>query len=155
TLFIHAGLGAKYADWSIDRINEEVHAELAGFTRLHGGIVTDEQGPRGFAGLAKGSEEQMAPLVDALLKHFDVDRIVIGHTYAGGAVTPRFDGKVVMIDVGIPRIYDNVAKIACLEIDDGKPYAIHRGQKLKLPDDENGPDMLRYLKQAEPLDPKP
>jgi TPR repeat protein len=155
TLFVHAGLGAKYADWSVDRINEEVRQELNDFTRLHGGIVTDAEGPLWFDGLAKGDEQRLEPLVDELLKRFDVDRIVIGHTYAQGAVTPRFGGKVVMIDVGIPRIYDNVAKIACLEIDNGQPYALHRGQKLKLPDDENGPDMLRYLKQAEPLDPKP
>jgi TPR repeat protein len=155
TLFVHAGLGAKYADWSIDRINDEVRAELADFTRLHGGIVTDEQGPLWYAGLAKGDELQLEPLVDTLLKHFDVDRIVVGHTYARGAVMPRFDGKLILVDTGIPRVYDNVAKIACLEIDKGQPYALHRGQKLELPKDENGPDMLRYLEQAQALDPKP
>jgi TPR repeat protein len=155
TLFVHAGLGEKYADWSIERINDEVRRELVDFTRLHGGIVTDEQGPLWYAGLAKGGEKQMEPLVDALLKHFDVDRIVIGHTYADGAVTPRFGGKVILVDAGISRVYDNVAKIACLEMDNGQPYALHRGQKLELPKDEDGPDMLRYLKQAEALDPKP
>ncbi|HEX3879648.1 MAG TPA: metallophosphoesterase, partial [Bryobacteraceae bacterium] len=71
TLFVHAGLGPKYADWPIDRINNEVHAELTDFTRLHGGIVTDEQGPLWFANLAKGNEQQLQPLVDALLKNFD------------------------------------------------------------------------------------
>jgi TPR repeat protein len=155
TLFLHAGLGEKYADWSIERINDEVRRELADFTRLHGGIVTDEQGPLWYAGLAKGDEKQMEPLVDALLKHFDADRIVIGHTYADGAVTPRFAGKVILVDAGISRVYDNVAKIACLEIDHGQPFALHRGQKLALPKDEDGPEMLRYLKQAEALDPKP
>ncbi len=154
TLFVHAGIGPKYADWSIDRINDEVHQELDDFTRLHGGIVTDEQGPLWYAGLAKGDEKTLEPLVDQLLKHFDVDRIVIGHTYAQGAVTPRFDGKVIMVDVGIPRIYDNIPKIACLEIDHGQPYALHRGQKLDLPKDE-GADMVRYLSQADKLDPKP
>lgn len=154
TLFVHAGLGSKYADWSIDKINQEVREELADFTRLHGGIVTDTEGPLWYSGLAKGDEKQ-EPLVDQLLKHFDVDRIVIGHTYAQGAVTPRFGGKVIMIDVGIPRIYDNVSKIACLEIDNGKAYALHRGQKLDLPADDSGNAMLQYLQKAEPLDPKP
>ncbi len=56
--------------------------------------------------------------------------------------------KSILVDVGIPRVYDNIAKIACLEIDKGEPYALHRGQKLELPKDEDGPDMLRYLKQA-------
>ena len=59
-----------------------------------------------------------------------------------------------MIDLGLSRIYDNVGKLGCLLIEKGKPYALHRGQKLELPKDE-GPDMLRYLKQAAALDPQP
>lgn len=155
TLFVHAGLGPKYADWSMDKINSEVRRELDDLNLLHGGIVTDEQGPLWFDGLAKGDEQTMAPVVDQLLKQFDVDRIVIGHTYTQGAVIPRFGGKVLMIDTGIPRVYDNVSKIACLEIDGAQAYALHRGQKLTLPSDEDGADMLRYLGQAEELDPKP
>ena len=155
TLFVHAGLGPKFADWDIGRINEEVRSELIDFTRLHGGIVTDEEGPLWYRGLAKGDERQLAPLVDQLLKHFDVDRIVVGHSYAGGAVMPRFNGKVIMVDTGIPRVYDNTGKVACLEIDKGEPVALHRGQKLALPRDEDGPDMLRYLKAAAALDPQP
>ena len=46
-------------------------------------------------------------------------------------------------------------QVPVLEIDNGQPFALHRGQKLTLPKDEDGPDMLRYLKQAEALDPKP
>ena len=94
TLFVHGGLGRKYADWSLDRINDEVHQELNDFTRLHGGIVTDEEGPLWYRALANGDEQSLAPLVDDLLKHFDVDRIVIGHSYAQAAITPRFGGKV-------------------------------------------------------------
>ena len=155
TLFMHAGLGEKYADWDIAKLNDEVRRELTDFTRLHGGIVTDEQGPLWYRDLAKGDEQQLAPLVDQLLKHFDVDRIVVGHTYAGGTVGSRFNGKVIMIDVGISRAYDNLGKVACLEIDKGEAVALHRGQKLELPKDEDGPDMLRYLKGAAALDPQP
>ncbi len=155
TLFIHAGLGAKYADWPLDRINGEVRGELAELTRLHGGIVTDPDGPLWYNGLAKGDEAQLEPLVDKLLKNFGVDRIVVGHTYANGAITPRFHGKVILVDVGLPRVYDNTGKLAVLEIDEGRPYALHRGHRLELPSDENGPAMLRYLQQASALDPQP
>lgn len=155
TLFVHAGLGAKYAGWTLDRIDEEVRAELNDLTRLHGGIVTDAEGPLWYSGLAKGDEAALESSVEGLLKQFDVDRIVIGHTYAGGAVMPRFNGKVLMIDVGLSRVYDNTAKLAVLEIDKGQPFALHRGQKLELPKDERGPDMRRYLQQAAALDPKP
>jgi TPR repeat protein len=155
TLFLHGGLSQKYEDWSIDRINDAVRQELNDFTRLHGGVVTDEEGPLWYRGLAEGDERQLEPLVDELLKHFDVDRIVVGHTYAQGAITPRFNGKVILIDIGLSRVYDNLGKIGCLEIDRGHAYALHRGQGLELPKDENGPDMLRYLQQAASLDPKP
>ena len=155
TLFLHAGLGEKYEDWTLDRINDEVRKELNNFTELHGGVVTDEQGPLWYRGLATGDEKTLEPVVDALLKHFDVDRIVIGHSYARAAITPRFDGKVVLIDIGISRVYDNIGKVGALEIKDGKALAIHRGVELPLPTDEDGPSMLEYLKKAAALDPKP
>jgi TPR repeat protein len=155
TLFVHAGITAKYADWTLDRINNEVRQELDDSARLDGGIVTDQQGPLWARDLAEGDETKLAPLVDQLLRHFDVDRIVIGHSYTDGAVTPRFGGKVILIDVGLSRIYDNNAKLACLEIDQNHAYALHRGHGLELPKDENGEDMLRYLKQAAALDPQP
>ena len=148
------GVGPKYAGWTLDRINNEVRAELRDPARLHGGIVTDEDGPLWYHGLANGDEAVLAPTVDAVLKHFDVDRIVIGHTYANAAITPRFAGKVILIDVGLSRVYDNIGKLACLVIENGNAYALHRGQGLALPRD-NRADMLRYLKQAAALDPQP
>jgi hypothetical protein len=45
--------------------------------------------------------------------------------------------------------------LGCLEIDEEHPYALHRGRKIELPKDENGPDTLRYLKEAAALDPQP
>lgn len=155
TLFLHAGLGRKYADWTVDRLNAEVRRELNDLTRLHGGVATDEEGPLWYRGLATGSQEEVAPLVDDLLKHFDVDRIVIGHSYAQAAITPRFGGKVVLIDIGLSRVYDNVGKMGALEIEGGRVLAIHRGQRLELPQDDQGPDMLRYLRTAAALDPAP
>ncbi len=154
TLFVHAGITAKYADWTLDRINGEVRKELNDSARADGGIVTDEQGPLWTRDLAQGDEAQLAPVVDQILKHFDADRIVIGHTYSDGAITPRFGGKVILIDVGLSRVYDRV-QLGCLEIDRNHAYALHRGHGLELPDDENGPDMLRYLRQAAALDPHP
>ena len=85
---------------------------------------------------------------------FGVSRIVIGHSYTGGAVMPRFGGRVLMVDAGISRVYDNIGKVAALLVEEGKAWALHRGQKLELPKD-NGPDLLRYLRQAAALDPKP
>jgi hypothetical protein len=83
----------------------------------------DHDGPLWYRGLAEGDENRIRPLVDRLLQNFDVDRIVVGHSYTGGAVMPRVAGKVVMVDVGLSRVYDNNPKLACLEIDKGQPFA--------------------------------
>ncbi len=155
TLFVHAGLGPKYADWSLNALDNEVRDELKGLAQWKGGIVTDDEGPLWYNGLAAGDENQLQPLVDEILKNFDVDRIVIGHTSAEAAVTPRFGGKVLLVDVGLSRIYGTSGRVACLEIDNGEPFALHRGQKLELPKDEDGPEMLRYLRGAAALDPQP
>ncbi|MBM3774570.1 MAG: hypothetical protein FJW37_05340 [Acidobacteria bacterium] len=66
----------------------------------------------------------------------------------------RWYRQVLLIDVGLPRVYDNNGKLAALLIENGRPYALHRGHKLELPRD-SGQDLIRYLKEAAALDPKP
>jgi hypothetical protein len=78
--------------------------------------------------------------------------VVIGHTPPAGAIMPRVGGRVVMIDVGMSAVYGG--RLACLLIEGGMAYAIHRGKKLALPGDS--PDeMLKYLTAAAALDPQP
>ncbi|HVW84971.1 MAG TPA: metallophosphoesterase, partial [Bryobacteraceae bacterium] len=155
TLYVHAGISRKYASMSMDGINRRVRDELEHPEKLQGGIVTDQEGPFWYRGIAKGNEKELMVVVDTTLENNGAKREAIGHTYANAAITPRFDGKVIMLDIGLPRVYDNVSKVGCVLIEDGKLYVLHRGHKLELPKDENGPDMLRYLKEAAALDPPP
>ena len=155
TLYVYSGLSRKYASMSIDEINRRVRDELKDFSKLQGGIVTDQEGPFWYRGLAKGNEKDLMVVVDTTLENDAAKREAIGHTYAEAAITPRFDGKVIMLDIGLPRTYDNISKIGCLLIEDGKAWALHRGHKLELPKDETGPDMIRYLREAAALDPAP
>jgi hypothetical protein len=92
--------------------------------------------------------------LQAVLKNFKVDRIVIGHTFTEGTILPRFDNRVLMIDIGLARLYDPALRSACLIIEKGKPHTLHRGKPLQLPSD-SGPDYLRYLKEAAALEPSP
>jgi hypothetical protein len=154
SIFLHGGISPKYAGYSLKKINERVREELADFRKLQGGIVTDQEGPLWYRGLANGDEDALEGHVKKVLKNYGVERIVIGHTFTDGAVTPRFGGRVLLIDIGLARLYDNLGRLACLVIENGKPYALHRGTKLELPKDSTT-DMLRYLKQAAALDPTP
>lgn len=154
SLFLHGGIGPKYASTKIRDMNQRVREELEDPNKLNGGIVRDMEGPLWYRGLAQG-DDSLAPLVDKIRKNFGVSRIVVGHTYANAAITPRFDGKVILIDIGLSRVYDGIGKVGCLVIDSGKPpYALHRGTRLELPTD-SGADLLRYLKLAAALDPQP
>jgi hypothetical protein len=154
SIFLHGGISPKYAGYSLKKINDHVREELDDPRNPQGGIVTDRDGPLWYRGLAEGDEDALEGHVKKVLKNYGVKRIVIGHTFTDGAVTPRFDGRVLLIDIGLARLYDNLGRMACLVIEKGKPYALHRGTKLELPQDSTT-DMLRYLKQAAALDPTP
>jgi Calcineurin-like phosphoesterase len=154
TLFLHGGIGPKYVDLKVGLINERVGEELEDFTKLRGGMVMDGEGPLWYRGLAQEDETTLEPHVKAVLKNHQAERIVIGHTPTEGAILTRFGDKVLLIDVGLSRVFDSRPRMACLLIERGKPYALHRGQKLELPAD-SGSDSLRYLRQAAALDPSP
>src|SRR5579864_7727483 len=154
TLFLHAGISAKYASMKIKDINQKVREELKDESKLQGGMVKDTDGPLWYRGLAQG-DETLDAVVEKARKNFGVERMAIGHTYANAAITPRYEGKVILIDIGLSRVYDGVGKVGCLVIENGsKPYALHRGTRLELPADSSK-DMLRYLKAAAALDPPP
>jgi len=153
TLYSHAGISAKYAGYSMEQINRSVRDELAQPESMAGGIATDLQGPLWYRGFA-GNDDAVALSLADTLKNFGVRRQVVGHMDAGPAITPRFQNRVVLIDVGLAPVQNNAARQACLIEENNKLYALHRGVRIGLPKDEQG-DMLRYLKQAAALDPEP
>lgn len=149
-VFLHGGISRKYAGLSISEINSRVRKELSDFSKLSQGIVTDDEGPlwyRGMAQLPEDDRDLLALLPRILAKH-QVQHVVIGHT-PQIAVMPRFDGKVIVIDVGLSKPFDGPP--AFLLIEDGKYYAVHRGRRLELP--VNGGNVLEYLGAAAALEP--
>jgi hypothetical protein len=115
-------------------------------------LLVDPEGPLWYRGLASNEEAAEEANLEAALKNYGANRIVIGHTPTAGTVIPRFGGRVVMIDVGLSAAYGR--RLACLIVEDGKLFTLHRGEKLPLPDD-SGPGLLEYLKKAASLDPQP
>lgn len=151
-LFMHGGISSKYASTPLKAINDAVRAALAGDKQPPpDNAAEDSLGPLWYRGLAQGDEALLMPLVDSVLASFGVRHIVIGHTVTAGTVLPRFDGKVIMIDVGLSAYYG--AQTAFLVVEGGKAYTMHRGKKLEFP--MNDAALLDYLKAAAALDPQP
>lgn len=150
TAFLHGGISPKYAALTADAINARVRAEMADDRALATGMAVDENGPLWYRGLARDDEATLAAHVDTVLSTLGVRRLVVGHTITAGAVMPRFGGRVILIDVGLSSVYGGPP--AALLIEDGRPFALHRGRKLALPLDGH---LLPYLEAAAALDPPP
>jgi hypothetical protein len=150
-LFLHGGIGPSYAASSVREINKNADEAFRDFHRLKGGLLVDSEGPLWYRGLASNDEATEKAHLETVLKNYAAGHIVIGHTPTAGAVLPRFDGRVIMIDVGLSAAYGS--RQACLVIEGGKFYALHRGEKLPLP--FAGQALLEYLEKAAALDPQP
>ena len=132
SLFLHGGIGPQYAATPLADLNAAILGELADLTKIKDGdIVTGDEGPLWYRGLASGSETDLAPHVDSVLKSFGVSRIVIGHTPTQGKLASRFGGKVIVIDVGMAAAFGSRGR-GCLLIESGAASAIEGGQKAPI-----------------------
>lgn len=152
TLFVHGGIGPKYADIPPETINDAIRKELDDLALLQGGVVRDSEGPLWYRGLAEGDEQALAPQVEAVLKSYGIKRIVIGHTPTRTTIIPRFGCSAIQADVGLSVVYGGPP--ACVVIEGGTAFALHRGKKLEIPCD-GGQGLLAYLQSAAALDPQP
>ncbi len=151
-VFLHGGIGPKYADMKISEINSLASAELHDLSRLPGGLLDDSAGPLWYRGLSQGDEATEQTHLDQFLELNKASRMVVGHTVTAGTVIPRIDGKLLMIDVGLGTAYG--AHEACLLIEDGEYFAIQRGEKLEIPLSP-GDSLVSYLRAAAKLEPQP
>ena len=128
TLFVHGGIGPRYASLSIQRINKRVRGELKDHRRLRGGMVVNEQGPLWYRGLAVNGEESERRHLEALLRKHGVKRIVMGHTVTGGAIVTRFDGRAIFIDVGISKAHGG--RLGALVIEGAEIHAVQEDETV-------------------------
>ena len=98
-LFIHAGIGPIYADWKLKDINAAVRQSLKDYDGTES-ILDHEHGPLWYRGMAMGNETSEREHVEHILQTFGVERIIIGHTPTPGVIVPRFEGRVILADVG-------------------------------------------------------
>jgi hypothetical protein len=119
-LFLHGGLSPKYAGKSLDELNRGIRDGLG-----KGGMGKDSAGPLWYRRLAWDEESTPAEQVDTILRNFGVGHVVVGHTVLYKIAT-RHGGKIILIDVGMSRVYGGPA--CCLEIEKGRFFVLTAGQ---------------------------
>jgi Calcineurin-like phosphoesterase len=143
-LFVHGGISGFYCQNRLDWMTEKAVANLRNFDPQNPGILGDPFGPLWYRGLS-GEEPRAAPeTVDAILAQHAARHIVVGHTPTSGVIWPQYDGKVVMIDTGISKVYGG--HVAYLEITPEGLFAGYPGGKLPVP--SAGGDVAAYLEQV-------
>jgi len=150
TLFLHGGLSKKYGDFSLSDINNRVRQELRDADPRAALMSRDPDGPLWFRGLAQGDPALADDLAD-VLRRTGCKRMVVGHTPTEGVILPRYDGRLIQIDVGLAKVFGGPP--AALVLENGRPSAIHRGRLIPLP--EAGADLLRYVREIAAEEPDP
>jgi len=152
TLFLHGGISPKYARKTRADMNSTIQWELQDPSRLPPGMSTDPLGPLWYRGLAEDEEKPLEAHLQAVLRFHGVNRMVIGHAVTRTAILPRFGGRVIDIDLGLSRFYGRPP--ACLVIEGGPPYVLHRGARIPLPGAKPG-DFEDYCRAVIAADVQP
>lgn len=153
TLFLHGGLNIKAPFKPVSEINTRVRTELAAPDNLSDrALVNRADGPlwyRGLATMAETKKNQTA--VERMLAFYGAERMVVGHTPILGTLLPRFNGRVVLADVGLSDHYGGA--IAALVLEDGSAWLYQKGQRIELPTSVD--ERMQYLLKVKPLVPRP
>lgn len=150
TLYLHGGLGPAYAAVQRQVMNDAVRGALhARPVAGHEDILTNQQGPLWYRGLSLNAEDTERANLEALLAFHGVSRIVVGHSKVTSTVLPRFDGRLLIADIGVPSGHTDPR--AFLIIENGSPITVHRGQRVPI--DASTPEArCAYLGQIAALD---
>jgi hypothetical protein len=144
-VFVHGGLTPEVAVLGCEGINERVRRELTkdfDKTRENPGITlaAGGAGPLWYRGLASEDEVTLASSVEQILEDMDARAIVVAHTVTKtGRIQSRFDGRVIMIDVGMSPVYRG--SLAALEVaGDGTISALYPDSRavISMPPAEQG-----------------
>ncbi|MEE4296594.1 MAG: metallophosphoesterase [Wenzhouxiangella sp.] len=148
-VFVHGGISALYCTSSLASWTKRAREALGGSTDEELDILVDPVGPLWYRGLSGVAPVASPATVEAILERYDVDHIVVGHTPTGGAIWPRYDGRVIQIDTGISSYYGGY--VAYLEITPEGRFAGYETGRVRLPDGTAGLD--EYIAAVEALHP--
>ena len=131
TLFLHGGLGPAFAAVPRRTMNDAVRDALRGEpSAAYPDIVTHQEGPLWYRGLSTNEEAAETPNLENVLSAQGVTRVIVGHSKVTATVLPRFNGRVLVADIGVPRSHSDPHAFALFE--NGAWWTVHRGQRVAL-----------------------
>jgi len=149
-VFLHGGISGAYCQNNLASLTEMARAALRQNDPAKPSLLTDQNGPLWYRGLA-GVEPVAAPeTVRATLEHLGARHLVIAHTPTHGAIWPRYSGQVIQVDTGMSAVYGS--HVAWLEETKDGLYAGYPSGRIRLPSDDAG--RVDYLKQVIALQPE-
>jgi predicted MPP superfamily phosphohydrolase len=139
-VFLHGGISPSVAALGCAGINEQGRKELEslGTVALKSSadlLLTRDDGPLWYRGLAMEPESAFSASVDTIVTALNARTIVVGHTSpANGRITPRFGGRIVLIDTGMlgGKFFPG-GRPSALEILGGAFTAIYQGERVEIP----------------------
>ena len=151
-LFVHGGISPKYATTRPSIINDAIRRELALPAGAPTPVSVAIDGPLRYRGLAEDADKAPVAHVDRVLAAQGVRRIVIGHTVTRTAILPRYNARVVNVDIGLSRFYGRPP--ACFVLEGKSAYVWHRQTKIDFPEPGTADDTT-YLKAVAAADEQP
>jgi hypothetical protein len=125
TIFVHGGVVPRWARYGIDRINREVSEWLLGKTPEPDSSLGVDSGDRVMWTRQFSADVTAADCQELAesLRILGATRMIVAHT-VHAQITPRCDGQVWAIDVGMSRAYGG--KMQLLDITDDKTLRVIR-----------------------------
>lgn len=137
TIFCHAGITTKFSQHGINWINDQAHSSIIQYMESRG-KKGDKQGlfgslgPTWYRGYALNDESKACPMLKETLELLEATRMVVGHTVQrDGLIHTRCDGKLVLIDIGISKVYGRHR--GALEIRGNDVFAVYPDRTETLP----------------------
>src|SRR5690606_10015227 len=131
TLFLHGGLGPSFAAAPRPAMNAAVSSELNERpSPIYPGILEDQEGPLWYRGLSQNDEAAETANLENVLRSQGVARVIVGHTKVTSTVLPRFNGRVLVADIAVPRGHQDPH--AFLIFENSAWTTIHRGERVPL-----------------------
>jgi hypothetical protein len=127
------GIAQKTKEALPDYVTQEFVRKLQFLMNIDKLALVEADGPLWYRGLATLPDDQQ-PAIEAMLKRYGAQRIVVGHTpqLPQGRIRSRFGGLVVLIDTGMLTSFFKGGQPSALELQNGRMTAIYTSGREPL-----------------------